>query len=131
MGKSVKKEFGIVGYSFGADAGAFVPALLSSDLKEKLHPMVLISPGISTDLEVRLTDLIGMPETDGKYKILPELDKTTVPVLCLIGEDEELEIKEYLKETGKISLKTLPGGHRFNYNTERLAQLIIHAIDPA
>ena len=128
--QSQVKEFCIVGYSFGADVGAFIPAMLSNNLKEKLHPMVLMSPGLSTDFEVKLMDLLGGPEVSRKYKILPELDQTTVPILCIFGEDEELEIKEYLKESGKITVKVLDGGHRYNFETQTLVDLIIDKIDP-
>ena len=124
------KAFAIVGYSFGADVGAFVPAMLSNELKEKLRPMVLMSPGLSTDFEIKIADMIGGSQVERKYKILPELDRTTIPIICLFGEDEELEIKAYLKESENIQVKIMSGGHRYNFDTEKLAQLIIQNIDP-
>lgn len=129
--QSPVQSFGVVGYSFGADVGAFIPAMLSDELKEKLRPMVLMSPGLSTDFEVKLMDLLGAPEADRKYKILPELKQTSVPILCLFGNDEELRIKEYLKESEKITVEILPGGHRFDFDTKKLVTQIIDKIDPS
>lgn len=123
------KEFGVVGYSFGADVAAFIPGNLSNDLKEKIRPMVLMSPGLSTDFEVKIADLMGRAPVERKYKILTELDKTGIPILCLFGEDEALEIKAYLKESEKISVKVLSGGHRYDFDTATLVKLILEKIN--
>lgn len=129
LAKSKTKEFGLVGYSFGADVAAFLPANLSPFYLSKLRTVVLMSPGLSTDFEVKLADLIGQNKTDRKYAIIPELEKSTIKILCLFGEDEQLEIKQYLKESGNISVQLMPGGHRYDFDTSTLSRLIINTID--
>lgn len=89
-----------------------------------------MSPGLSTDFEIKLADMVGTTSVDRKYKILPELEQTQVPILCLFGEDEELEIKAYSKESAMIVVKILSGGHRYNYETQNLVNLILQNIDP-
>jgi len=124
-----KKEFALVGYSFGADVAAFLPTRLPADLLSKLKPVVLVSPSSSTDFEIKLTDLIGEgSNTKRKFKVVPELLRSTSRVYCIFGQDEELDVKKELKADALITIKELPGSHHYDKAKDQLLQTILTAI---
>jgi type IV secretory pathway VirJ component len=116
------KEWGkssliIVGYSFGADVASFLPGRLSDELHNKIKKVILISPSVSNDFVIRLSDLIGVSEqVDRKYKVEPELNNTDLPVICIFGSEEQLILKTKLLKKKNISIFELPGDHRYNDN---------------
>ena len=124
-----KNDFTIVGYSFGADVGAFLLNRLKPATLKKLKPSVLLSPSASTDFVVRVSELLGFSNADRKYKVLPELTKSKVVVLCVFGEDEETNLKENITETTLLKIKTVSGSHRFNNDMNLLSMLITQAIE--
>lgn len=118
-----------VGYSFGADVAAFLPTQLEKSFIDKLLPMALMSPSNSTDFVIRLTDLIGpSTEEERKYNVQEALFKSTIPILCIFGKDEDLSLKKNLHANGKIEIRHIPGSHRYNSNVELLAGLILKNI---
>lgn len=124
-----KDSFSIVGYSFGADVGAFLPGHLSDDIGGKINSVVLLSPGLSTGYVVKLKNLINFGSTNKeKYKVYPELIKSTVPVLCIFGKDEDSDFHPVLKETDKIHKVLVPGSHRYDDNISLVAKTVIRGL---
>jgi type IV secretory pathway VirJ component len=120
------QQFIVVGYSFGADVGAFLPTYLNASWLKKILSLTLISPSLSTDFEVKISDLlVSFDDPDRKYKIVPELYKSSIPILCLFGKEEDLKIKNQLKKTDKINVIHLPGSHRYSNNTDNLCKIIL------
>lgn len=125
------KEWGkssliIVGYSFGADVGIFLPGLLSANLQQKITRMVLLSPSASTDFEIKLSDMVGENENvNRKYKVEPEIAKNKLPLICIFGESEKLLLKSSLKNNKNITTYLLPGDHRYNNNFSLLLKTIV------
>lgn len=125
------KEWGkssliIVGYSFGADVGIFLPRLLTAGLQQKITRMVLISPSVSTDFEIRLSDMVGEKENvNRKYKVETEIAKNKLPLICIFGEKEELILKSTLKNNKNITTHLLPGDHRYDNNFDLLIKTIV------
>lgn len=121
-----KSSLIIVGYSFGADVGIFLPRLLSTTLQQKVTRMVLISPSASTDFEIKLSDMVGENENIGrKYKLEPEITKNKLPLICIFGESEELRLKNSLKNNKNLTIHILPGDHRYNNNFDLLLKTIV------
>lgn len=119
-------NIGILGYSFGADVAAFLPAKLDERLRLNLKKLVLLSPGISTDLEVKLSNLLRLnDEKDARYKIYPELQKLKLPVTCIFGKDEEASVKQNIKPSLYINKKEVPGGHKYDDDIPGIAKLLI------
>lgn len=119
----------IVGYSFGADVAAFLPARLKSTTSGHLLPMVLLSPSYSSDFEVKLSDLLGSSsKVERKYNVQDALLKGNFPVLCVFGEDEDLYLKESLGKLGKVKIKEIPGSHRYGNNVELITDLILATV---
>lgn len=115
----------IVGYSFGADVASFLPGNLKSQLKEKVKKVALLSPSASTDFIIKISDLLGWNDNvNGKYKVLPEIESSQLPVVCILGESEKLLLKNYLNPGNNLSVHEIPGGHRFNDNFNGLVQII-------
>lgn len=115
----------IVGYSFGADVAAFLPRRLPTDLLDKINYIALLSPSLSTDFVINLSDLIGdSKHTKRKYKLGPELNETTLPIICIFGAKEDLNLKNILLKRKSLTIHEVPGNHHYKYNTPLLVKMI-------
>ncbi|NEW81084.1 MAG: hypothetical protein GZ094_01780 [Mariniphaga sp.] len=120
-----KSSVVIVGYSFGADVGIFLPGRLSSELQKKIIKIALISPSASSDFVIRLSDMIGDSENvNRKFKVKPEIEKADMPVICIFGNDEKLMLKTNLPKKKNLIIYELPGDHRYNNDFKALSKLI-------
>lgn len=124
-----EKPFTIVGYSFGADAVAFIPANVSDKIQGAIKSLILLQPSSSTDFEIKLAELYGSSDhEDRKYSILRELNQMKSPaVLCLFSVEEKGLLKTKLQNK-HIAVEVLPGDHRFNYNYPLLINRITEFI---
>jgi type IV secretory pathway VirJ component len=121
-----KQSFSILGYSFGADVGAFLPNNLSRNVKSKLKSVVLLSPGFSTGFVTKLTNMLGIGGSDNdKYKITPELLKSTVPTRCIFGKDEDSDFYSSLKTTDRLRKVTIAGSHKYNNDTKMVVKAVL------
>lgn len=124
-----KDSFSIVGYSFGADVGSFLPGRFSADLSAQLNSMVLLSPGFSTGYVVKLKNMLNMGATNKeKYKVYPELLKSGAPVWCIFGKDEESDFYPALKETDLIHKFMIPGSHRYDDDIAVVVKAVIKGL---
>lgn len=120
-----KTSFIIVGYSFGADVAAFLPGRLPTSLRTKMDKVALLSPSLSTDFVINLKDLIGdSKHTKRKYKVAPEINESTIPIVCIFGSKEDLYLKNILVKKKSITIYDVPGGHHYNNNTALLVKMI-------
>lgn len=129
-----KDRYAIVGYSFGADVGAFLPSRLNGELSAgeppaSLSSLVLLSPGLSTGFVIRLKNMLNFGSTDKeKYKVYPELLKSQVPVWCIFGNEEDSDFDPVLRETSRIHKRTLPGAHRYGDDLGAVSRAIISGL---
>jgi len=124
-----KDSFAVIGYSFGADVAAFLPAHLSADFSLKLSSLILLSPGLSTGYVVKLKNLLNFGPTDReKYKVYPELLKSKVPVWCVFGEDEDSDAVTTIKESARIHKLSIPGSHRYDDNIPVVAKAVLRGL---
>lgn len=120
-----KASLVIVGYSFGADVASFLPGLLTLDLQNKIKKIVLLSPSASTDFAVRLSDLFATSDDmQQKFKVGSEIENSRLPISCIFGQDENLILKNSLKESDSLKIYQLPGGHHYNDNFSLLMETI-------
>ncbi len=120
-----KSSLIIVGYSFGADVVSFIPGRISAELQKKIIKMVLLSPSASTDFIIRLSDMISKSEnTDRKYKVGPEIEKTDLPVICVFGKEEELLLRSSLRKKANLNILEVPGDHQYNNNFTLISKMI-------
>jgi len=115
----------IVGYSFGADVGIFLPGRVSVELQKKIIKIALISPSASSDFVIRLSDMVGDSENvNRKFKVKPEIEKTVLPVICIFGKDEELMLKISLRKNKNLQICELLGCQRYNGDFAALSKMI-------
>jgi len=115
----------VVGYSFGADVAAFLPRRLSTTLLSKMSKIALLSPSLSTDFVINLSDLIGdSKHKKRKYKLVPEINESTIQIVCIFGMNEDLNLKNILIKKENLTIYELPGSHHYKYNTSLLVKMI-------
>lgn len=119
-----KQEFSIIGYSFGADAGILVSSRLAKDIKDKFKSLVLLSPSKSTDMVVKVSDMMGFGNPEGKIQLLPELYKSPVPTLCIFGKDEENNFYPIIQQRKNIEKVLIPGSHKYNDDLSTIVRTI-------
>lgn len=113
----------LIGYSFGADVGSFIPSHLSENI---LYPVrcIYLTPSESSDFEIKINDMLNLSQKKRKYDVRKEIEKAIVPTLCLLSEDEFDEFYAL-----PVKTKILPGDHRFDNNFSLIVKEIISFID--
>lgn len=121
-----KSSFALLGYSFGADVGAFLPPLLPEGTSSKLRSVVLLSPSFSTGFVTKISNMLGMGSTDkDPYKVYPQLLKSPAPVLCIFGATEGSDFYPAIKPSAKLKKVLVPGSHKYNDDVTLIARTII------
>lgn len=124
-----KSSFALVGYSFGADVGAFLPPLLPEGTSSKLRAVALLSPGFSTSFVTKISNMLGMGSTDkDPYKVYPQLLKSPAPVLCIFGATEGSDFYPAIKPSAKLKKVLVPGSHKYNDDVTLIARTIIQEL---
>ena len=106
------KRIVLSGYSFGADVVPFIYNRLPGELKSKISKLQLLSPFLSTDFKVRLSDLIMTGNDNRTYKVKDEVQRITIPIFCFYGASEnpkplaDLSMKNFF-------IRTVPGDHHY------------------
>lgn len=106
------KQIILSGYSFGADVVPFLYNRLPEDLKNKVSTIQLLSPFLSTDFKIYVTDLIAPGEDNRTFKVKDEVGKITIPIYCFYGEEEEPKSLADLSQKN-FFIKLLPGNHHY------------------
>lgn len=119
------KRIVLSGYSFGADVVPFLYNGLPADLRSKVEVLQLLSPFLSTDFKVYLTDLINMGGDDRKYKVKDEVKKITIPVYCFYGEDEDPKPLADLR-MDNFHVQLLPGDHHYTGGSSQILMTAGH-----
>jgi type IV secretory pathway VirJ component len=121
-----KSELIILGYSFGADVASFLPNRVSPELRKKIKKIALISPSASTDFVIRLSDLVSETENiNRKYKVSPQIEQTDMTVVCTFGQEEIKVLRNGLATKKNLTIISLPGDHRYQYNFSLLVKTIL------
>ncbi len=126
-----RQRWALVGYSFGAEIVPFVSNRLPSRYRQQLVGGVMLSPSTSSDFEIHISDLLSS-NSQGRYLTAPEVARIRdIPLLCVDGQDEPTtaQLCPQLKQDNVTTLQ-LPGGHHYNDDYARLAELIQHHFLP-
>lgn len=111
-----KRRLLLVGYSFGADWLPFLVNRLPTDLRERVRLAVLLAPGYSANVEIKLGDWMTDTVRPGALQVLPEAARLETPALCVYGTDQaEKSICPQLQGPN-IRVLATPGGHHFNHD---------------
>ncbi|ANF57936.1 virulence factor family protein [Halotalea alkalilenta] len=121
------RHFVLAGYSFGAD---IMPALynrLSAEDQAAVSSIILIAFSDTADFEIAVEGWLGAKGSETRTG--PELARIAPDkIACIFGEEEAGD--SGCNQPGAVGEKIgLPGGHHFDQDYDRLAQVMIAAID--
>lgn len=126
-----RQRWALVGYSLGTEIVPFVINRLPSRYRQQLVGGVMLSPSTSSDFEIHISDLLSS-NSQGRYLTAPEVARIRdIPLLCVDGQDEPTtaQLCPQLKQDN-VTTTQLPGGHHYNDDYARLAELIQHHFLP-
>lgn len=127
-GKYGLKSATLAGYSFGANIIPFIVNRLPDHTRGKIRLIALLAPDATAQLEFHFGNWLGV-EDQTKLMVGPEVEKISGPqISCYWGSEEDQSPCPELGRHGANSVK-LPGGHHFNGDFKKLADLI--AASPA
>ncbi len=103
----------LIGYSLGAEIVPFVVNRLPEDIKSKITSAVLLSPGLTTDFEIHISNMLGMGNRQNTYNVVDEINKMqSVKTLVIFGIGEKSEVPALLH--GKLlNVREIPGDHHY------------------
>lgn len=128
-----RREWGIdkvvlIGYSFGADVMPALYNLLPPEQKASVAQISLLALSARANFEVTVGEILTA-SSESTQPTRPDLDRIDPKLLqCFDGREDEEGACESLKGTG-VELVETDGGHHFDGNYERLADMILTGID--
>ena len=118
-----KRSTVLIGYSFGADVAPFVYTRLSPAVKKSVSRVVLLSPSSKTDFEIHVLQMMGLGRSSGE-NVAAEINKVTIPVTIVCGDDEKEFPFGDLKMANKQVIK-IPGGHHYDGDVNGLTHSLL------
>lgn len=118
-----KRRVLLAGYSFGADVLPFLVSRLPPELRSRVALVSLLGLSEQASFEFHVAGWLGF-ET-GHHPTAPEVARLQAThVLCLRGEDEADSACRLLQGPA-VHTVTLPGGHHFGGDYERIAEMLL------
>lgn len=126
-------EFGtqkvlFMGYSFGAEIIPFVLNNMPFKYQQKVMGGVLLSPSLTSDFEIHVSEIVTSNNESASYLTLPEVNKQkTVPMLCLYGKDDAApqHLCPAVKQSN-VTVMELAGGHSFDDDYKKVVMIMKH-----
>ena len=115
----------LIGYSLGADVIPLIYNRLPQDLKSRVQRVVMIAPEEKADLEVEISDWLGVDDSDSGIALKPEVDQIPVDkVLCIYGDDDDDGLCQVLDKS-RFKTIGLSGDHHFDGEYEAVGETIL------
>jgi type IV secretory pathway VirJ component len=116
----------LVGYSQGADVMPFAFNRLAADTRARVRGTALMALSQKAAFEFHLSNWVG---DSGDLDIAPEVAQlSAASTLCIYGEEEDDSLCPEIGAHAKVI--ALPGGHHFDGDYEKLANLILGVKGP-
>jgi len=123
-----KKTFMLAGYSFGASVVPFIAARLPQGLKGNLAGITVLSPDVTADFEIHISDMLSMGSDEDTYNVLAEVKKIkNLNPVCFFGAEEDQEVQHKFAALG-IKVVSLPGNHHFNDDFSLIAESLYSSV---
>jgi len=104
---------------------------LPDTARRRIAAQVLISPDPEAVFEIHVGDWFGSTHHEGAVPIAPEIARTSVPVICVHGDEEGADsFCQTLLGKPNVRELVLPGGHHYNGDYDRLGAGIAGALPP-
>jgi type IV secretory pathway VirJ component len=117
-----KKRFIIIGYSQGAEIVPFLLTHFPDSLKSMVTSAIMLSPDVTTDFEVHVTNMLGLGNRQNTYNVIDEIKKMQkINTICIFGDNEKTLVPELLKETS-VKVLFIPGDHHYKGNSAIIVQ---------
>lgn len=121
-----KKEVVLIGYSQGADVLPFAVNRLPAPTRAHVRLAAMLGLGERAVFEFHLARWLS-PDDDDGLPIEPELRRMSeVRALCVYSDDEESSCPDASSAT--LRAVSLPGGHHFGGDYDRVAALILEQL---
>ena len=125
-----KSKVILVGYSQGADVLPFVMNRMPAATRKHIPQTVLMGLGKKAAFEFQVTNWISAPSSG--LPIAPETEKLAAgTTTCIYGLDEAKDSGCPTVDPAKIKVVSLPGGHHFDGDYDKLARIILGGAPPA
>jgi type IV secretory pathway VirJ component len=122
-----RAEVLLIGYSQGADVLPFAVNRLPPATRARVALTTLLAPGQKASFEFHVANWIGR---SGDKPVAPEAKRlTAAEVLCVRGSEERQSLCPELAPQHAREL-VLKGGHHFDGDYDKLARLILEAVQP-
>ena len=116
----------LVGYSRGADVLPAMTNRLPAELRSRIRLVALLAPSNTVEFEFHVSDWLH--DKKGGMAVKPEVAKlANEHVLCVWGEDDDDSLCRGLALAG-VQIVTLHGSHHFDGGYEKLAGIILGAL---
>jgi type IV secretory pathway VirJ component len=121
-----KEEFILAGYSFGACIVPYIAARLPVSLKETLKGVFSLSPEVTADFEIHISDMLSLGNTDDTFNVISEIKKIkSLNPVCIFGEEESEDLRSTFSDSG-VKVLIIPGDHHYNNNPASVVEKILN-----
>lgn len=117
----------VIGYSMGAEVLPFALNRLPDATRARIAYGAALAPGLNATFEFHVSN--WMSDSDEGQPVAPEIDKLTVPLLCVAGEGDDDNACTRI-DRQRFRVVTLPGNHHFGGDYERLTATILEGAKP-
>lgn len=123
-----KKQYVIVGFSFGACITPFLISHTGDSVKSSLKAAFLVSPDKRGDFEIHITDMLSLGDGSGNYDVLAETAKQKQGlVTCIFGAKENRKVVKAYRDLN-IPVKILPGNHHYDEKPANIVRYIVRSV---
>lgn len=128
MTRFKSKNYVLAGFSFGACIVPFIASASGANTYLSPDALVLISPDKTGEFEIHLADMLSFSKREGKYQVIPELQKLkALEPIVIFGKEEDGNTILAFKHAG-LNVMELPGNHHYDNKVPQLAARICIAV---